>query len=127
MSANHSTPVRAAAYYRMSTDKQEDSVERQQSSLVPYAARQAYNLVQDYKDEGLAGDLFERRPGFQKLLKDATAGKFSVIVVDELSRLSRQDPITMIAQVIHPLRAAGVRLDTASNGPIDYDSLVGIL
>jgi DNA invertase Pin-like site-specific DNA recombinase len=116
---------RSAFYYRRSTDRQEDSIERQQSQAKSYAARQGYEPAGEYADEGIAGDLFDKRPGFQKLLRDAAAGKFDVIVVDEPSRLSRQDSIDLIEMVIAPLRRAGVRIDTASRGPIDYESLAG--
>src|SRR4051794_19551360 len=91
--------VRAAAYYRMSTPKQKDSIERQQSQVRPYVGKSDQNgtphyvLVQEYADLAIAGDVFERRPDFQRLLKDAKAGLFSVIVVDEWSRLSRQEPV----------------------------------
>jgi DNA invertase Pin-like site-specific DNA recombinase len=117
--------VPVAVYFRMSTDKQEHSIERQRSQVVPYCERMGYTIVAEYKDEGLAGDLFEKRPGFQQLLKDAPRGKFKRIVVDEQSRLSRQDKNEFIALVIYPLQKARVQLDAANKGPVDYDSLAG--
>jgi DNA invertase Pin-like site-specific DNA recombinase len=125
MSAVHSTQT--AVYFRRSTLKQEDSIDRQRSQVLPYAERQGYVIMGEYQDDGIAGDEFDRRPGFQKLLADAKAGKFQTILVDEPSRFSRQDPIELIAKVVHPLRNAGVRVDTASNGPLDYESLAGII
>jgi DNA invertase Pin-like site-specific DNA recombinase len=122
-----SRAVRAGFYYRKSTDRQEDSIERQQSQAAPYATRKGYESAGVYKDEGIAGDVFDKRPGFQRLLRDAAAGKFEVIVVDEPSRLSRQNPIELIEKVIAPLRRSGVRIDTASKGPLDYDSLAGLI
>ena len=43
---------------------------------------------------------------FQRLLRDAKAGQFDVIVTDEWSRLSRQDPVDFIAKVVKPLKDA---------------------
>jgi DNA invertase Pin-like site-specific DNA recombinase len=119
--------LKAAAYYRKSTDKQEHSIERQRSQVIPYAHRQGYELVGDYADEGIAGDEFDKRPDFQRLLRDAAARKFSVIVVDEPSRLSRQDPIDFITLVVAPLRKAGVEVDTVASGPLNYESLAGLI
>src|SRR5215510_12363865 len=115
MSKTNSTPVRAASYYRNSTGKQEDSIERQRSQVLPFVQKgdngqPRYYLVNEYKDEAIAGDVFERRSDFQRLLKDAKAGLFSVIVTDEWSRLSRQDPVDFNYYVVKPLRDAGVTL-----------------
>lgn len=120
-------PIRAAVYIRMSSDKQEDSPERQRSQTRPYTERKGYTVVREYLDEGISGDQFQKRKGLQQLLADAASGLFSVLVVDEPSRLSRQEPIEFIATVIKPLKDAGVRLDTVSNGEQPWDNLAGIL
>jgi DNA invertase Pin-like site-specific DNA recombinase len=119
--------TKAVAYYRMSTDKQEHSIDRQRAQVRAYAARQGYDLAHEYADEGIAGDEFDRRTDFLRMLKAAAAGGFAVIVVDEPSRLSRQDPIDFIVKVVEPLRRAGVKVDTASNGLLDYQSLAGLI
>src|SRR2546421_7197169 len=102
--ANGNGQVRAAAYYRMSTADQKDSPERQRSQVRPYCKDKGYALVREYADEGIAGDVFGRRSGFQQLLRDASSGLYSVIVADEWSRLSRQDPVDFIATVVKPLK-----------------------
>jgi DNA invertase Pin-like site-specific DNA recombinase len=129
MSAKHSTngKPRAVAYLRKSTDKQEHSIERQRSQTTPYAHKRGYDLLREYVDEGLAGDLFDRRPDFQEMLKAAQAREFEYIVVDEPSRLSRQDPVEFIEKVVAPLRRAGVRVDCVSSGLMDYSSLAGVI
>jgi DNA invertase Pin-like site-specific DNA recombinase len=111
----------------MSNNHQENSIARQKNQVVPYAAHKGFELAAEYADEGIAGDEFEKRSGFQRLLRDAAAGKFEVILVDEPSRLSRDDPIDFIVKVVDPLRRAGVRVDTVSAGPLDYESLAGII
>jgi site-specific DNA recombinase len=129
MSGNHSTngALRACTYYRKSTDRQEDSIDRQSLQVTRYAASRGYRLVAEFKDEGLAGDLFDRRPDFQKMLAAAARQEFDVILVDEPSRLSRQNPIELIEKVVAPLRRSGVKIDTASKGLLDYESLAGLI
>src|SRR5262249_52397370 len=105
----------------MSTTDQEGSIERQQSQARPYAEKQGYRIVAEYADEVIAGDGFAKGPGLQRLLADARAGKFSVVVCDEPSRLSRQRPIDFIQDVAGPLDRAGVRLDTVTRGSVDWD------
>jgi hypothetical protein len=51
MSAKHSSngrPVKAAALYRNSDDKQENSVERQRQGVEPYARKKGYETVAEY-------------------------------------------------------------------------------
>jgi DNA invertase Pin-like site-specific DNA recombinase len=129
MSAHHSTnrTDRPAGYYRMSDPRQDASIERQQEGVRPYAKQKYGALLHEYQDEGIAGDEFDRRSGFQRLLRDAQAGKFNVLVVDEPSRLSRQNLIDLVEKVIAPLRRARVRIDTVSKGELDYESLPGII
>jgi DNA invertase Pin-like site-specific DNA recombinase len=122
-----SKPIPAVAYYRMSTDKQEDSIDRQRSQVEPYAARQGYILTEIYQDEGICGDEFDRRPAFQRLLKDAKACKFAMIVADELTRVSRQEVVDFIAKVVHPLKEASVGIDTVAEGPQGWDDVVQII
>src|SRR5262249_43012281 len=125
--ANDSTPARAVAYYRMSSLKQSDSIARQKSQVEPEIAALGFLPVGVYEEPGIPGDEFAKRPALQRLLRDAKAGKFDVIVVDELSRLSRQDVISFISTIIAPLRDAGVRLHTVEQGPVDWENLVGLL
>jgi DNA invertase Pin-like site-specific DNA recombinase len=125
--SNSTNGVRAAAYYRMSDDKQENSIDRQKSQVVPYMQKRGYVTVRAYEDQGIAGDVFDRRPAFQQLLKDARAGLFSAIVVDESERLSRQEPVNFIAQIVKPLMDAGVTLDSVAEGPQNWDDLAHLI
>ena len=43
--------VRAACYYRMSDDRQENSIERQREQVGPHCALQQYRVVHEYEDE----------------------------------------------------------------------------
>jgi DNA invertase Pin-like site-specific DNA recombinase len=119
--------LRAAIYLRKSTDEQLQSIDRQRDQVTRYAATRGYQVVAEYKDEGIAGDVFDRRPDFQKMLAAAGRKEFDVILVDEPSRLSRQNPIELIEKVIAPLRRSGIKIDTVSKGMLDYESLAGLI
>jgi DNA invertase Pin-like site-specific DNA recombinase len=127
MTEQHSTDDRVCIYLRKSTDDQEQSIPRQRDETTRYAAARRYRVVKEYADEGIAGDVFDRRPDFQKMLAAAGRGEFDVILVDEPSRLSRQNPIDLIEKVIAPLRRHGIKIDTVSKGPLDYESLAGLI
>jgi DNA invertase Pin-like site-specific DNA recombinase len=130
MSKSHSTSqtIRCGIYARHSTNKQEDSIERQLASVLPYCEKKGYVIIgEPYKDEGIAGDVFDKRLAFQQLLKDAREGRFDVIVCDEWSRLSRQDPLDFSATVARPLRDANVTLDTVAEGPQRWDDLAQLI
>ncbi|MGE3805857.1 MAG: recombinase family protein [Gemmataceae bacterium] len=117
---------KAAVYIRMSTDDQADSPDRQRSQIRPYCERQGYKVVKEYVDLGMRG-WDDTRPEFQKLLRDAKDGQFDVIVVDELSRLSRQSPMEYVVTVAHPLSQADVALESVAEGRQDWNELVGMI
>jgi site-specific DNA recombinase len=119
--------LRVAAYYRMSDDKQEGSIARQQAAVRPYCQSKGYAVVRVYTDEGIPGDRLDR-PAFQRLLADARRGLFSRIVVDEPSRLARSpNPLDFLADVARPLRDAGVSVDSVSDGIQDWSDLADLI
>lgn len=117
---------RAAIYIRMSTDEQEESPERQRSQTTLYCERCGYNIFKVYEDLGMRG-WDSTRPQFQAMLRDADANLIDIIVVDELSRLSRMDAIEFFSKVASPLRNVGVSIDTVAGGPLDWNDLPGLL
>ena len=81
---------RAAIYSRYSTDLQsESSIADQEAVARDYAMREGLDVVATYSDAALSGGSMFGRDGLQDLLLDARAGRFDVIVVEELDRLSR--------------------------------------
>lgn len=115
---------RAAIYCRMSSAQQEDSPERQLQQIAPYCKRKGYLVVATYQDLAWKG-YDDDRPEFKKLLAGAENGEFDVLVVDEVSRLARNEAYDFIAYVAIPLRDAGIELDTVSNGLTDWVGLPG--
>ena len=110
MSEHHSMPVNAVDYYRMSDPRQDTSIERQQSQVLPYALKQGYRIVRTHVDEGIPGDEIAKRKAFQRMLRDAQAGLFDVILCDDKDRFGRFDSIDL-GEVVAPLRRKGVRLE----------------
>jgi DNA invertase Pin-like site-specific DNA recombinase len=76
----------AALYARCSTGGQ--TVEPQVLALRAYAAARGLEVVEVYRDSGVSGAKRER-PGLDRLLADARAGRFDAIVVQKLDRLGR--------------------------------------
>src|SRR5262245_50161763 len=126
MSVSNGVPARAALYFRMSDDRQENSIERQRSQVLPYVERRGYRAVGEYTDEGIAGDEVGKRKEFSRMLADAGRGLFDVILVDDVDRFGRFD-IHKYGAVVDPLRDAGVRLDAVAQGPVDWDDTLSSL
>lgn len=118
--------MRVAIYIRMSTEDQADSPERQKHQINLYCQKKNYTIVAEYADLGMRG-YDDNRPDFIRLLNDAQQKKFEVIVVDEPSRLSRNDPLDFFVKVAHPLRSTGIILDSVSKGVCDWNDLGGLI
>ena len=65
------------------------SIDDQNRQVEEAVGRLGWIVVERHADEDIPGTVTERRPGYQALLAGARAGRFRVIAVDELSRLSR--------------------------------------
>lgn len=95
--------LRVAAYCRVSTDsdEQETSFETQ---VEVYEKKIRANPVWEYAgvytDEGITGTKASKRPGFQKMIKDAENGKIDRILTKSISRFAR-NTLDCIAYVRH--------------------------
>ncbi len=78
---------RAVGYTRVSTAAQATeekvSLDEQGTDIEAYCESKGYELVEIYTDAGYSG-ASKRRPAFQRMLKDARAGAFDVIVAWKL-------------------------------------------
>lgn len=82
-----SRPIRAALYARVSTTGKGQDVELQLSELRMVAAHRQWSAT-EYVDEGVSGSK-ERRPGLDKLMADARAGKVDIVAVWRFDRFAR--------------------------------------
>src|SRR5712691_645728 len=112
--------MNAAIYARYSSEGQrEASIEDQGRNCEGFAQRQGWRIVKRYKDQAISGTKDENgRPGFRALMEDAEARRFDVVLVDDLSRLSRDQIETERAR--RRFVYWGVRLIGVSDG-IDTD------
>ena len=84
--------LRVVVYCRVSTDglSQATSFELQRNYYLQFVRKHVqWKLIAMYSDEGITATSTEKRIGLLQMLEDAKAGKFDVIIVKNLSRLSR--------------------------------------
>lgn len=90
--------MKVAAYCRVSTEyeDQTNSFETQKRFFKEYIERNPdWELYEIYADEGLSGTSTENRPGFNRMIEDAKAGKFDLIPTKEVSRFARNTVDTL--------------------------------
>ena len=87
---------RAALYLRISTKNHGQTTETQAVALREYAAHRGFDIAEEYRDEGISGSK-DSRPALDKLMRDARARKFDVVIVARFDRFARS--------VSHLLRA----------------------
>ena len=79
---------KAALYLRVSTTEQ--TTENQRRELLAVAKRSGWLIVEVYEDAGISGAKGrDRRPAFDRLLKDATRRQFDVVMAWSVDRLGR--------------------------------------
>ena len=106
--------MRVVAYARYSSDNQRDSSITDQFRNCERRAKQdGWSIAFRYEDKAISGSTTER-PGYQALMKAARAREFDVLLVDDLSRLSRDTRET--EQVRRLLIHWGIRLIGVSDG-----------
>lgn len=124
--------MRAAAYARVSSAGQRDrhTIESQLRALPEFIAARGWELVATYVDDGRsakAGKL-DKRTGFTELLRDAAAGRFDVVAVINVDRLTRSEDIAERGAVLGAFQRAGVKIADASSGQVlDLSSSMGDL
>ena len=108
--------TRVAIYARYSSDQQrEASIEDQFRLCKQRAETEGWTLSGQYKDHATSGASM-LRPGIQRLIDDALAGKFEIVLAEALDRLSRDQ--ADIAAFYKRMRFADVQIITLSEGEI---------
>lgn len=125
--------MKAAIYSRFSTDRQTDSsIADQVRVCTEYAAREGMQIICTFADEGISGAALGNRPGVIKMQEAALARRFDVLLVTDLSRLSRSngDLSKMIDRLVaKSLRVIGIQdgYDSARRGHKLQAGLSGIM
>lgn len=109
--------MNAALYARFSSDLQRAaSIEDQFRNCRKRAESEGWTIVATFADEAMSGS-DASRPQYQAMLAAAASGAFQILLVDDLSRLTR-DAVES-ERVIRRLEFSGVRIVSISDG---YDS-----
>jgi DNA invertase Pin-like site-specific DNA recombinase len=91
---------RVGIYLRVSTGGQ--TTENQRRELEAVAARSGWEVAGIYEDAGISGGKGrDKRPGFDRLLKDATARKVNMVAAWSVDRLGRslQDLVGFLTEL----------------------------
>ena len=83
---------RVAAYCRVSTDNAEQltSYENQKKFYTEMIARNTeWSMAGIYADEGISGTRADKRPEFNRMIKDCLSGKIDYIITKSVSRFAR--------------------------------------
>lgn len=107
----------AVIYTRYSTDRQRDtSIEDQARNCQRRADDEGWQVVRTFADRAISGSRADR-PQYQAMLAAATGGEFQVLLLDDLSRLGRDQVES--ERAIRRIEFSGVRIVAVSDG---YDS-----
>jgi DNA invertase Pin-like site-specific DNA recombinase len=93
---------RAAIYARVSTRNGHQDPEMQLLALRQVAERAGWEVVEEYVDHGISGAKGrDKRPAFDRLMKDATRRRFDIIMAWSVDRLGRslQDLVGFLGDV----------------------------
>ena len=106
------TKNRAAAYLRMSTERQNYSIQHQRVVIDDYARRRGISVVRAYVDSGKSGLSLVGRPSLRALLDDVASGlaDFDTILVYDVSRWGRFQDADESAYYEFVCRLAGINV-----------------
>lgn len=109
---------RVAIYSRYSSDLQNDrSIEDQIAVCEKFAKRQGWKVAGNFFDRAASGASIFGRPQFAKMVSEAHAGAFDIILSEDLDRLSRSQSDT--AQLFEQMNFAEIEIHTIADGLIN--------
>ena len=99
---------KAAIYCRLSEEDRDklnkaddsESIKNQKTMLLQYAMQQGWEVYNIYSDDDYSG-ADRKRPEFNRLLRDAEAGKFDIVLCKAQSRFTRE--LELVEKYIHGL------------------------
>lgn len=103
--------LQAVIYARYSSHAQRDvSIEQQLKACRIFAERNGIEIVDTYEDRALTGTS-DRRPGFQRMIRDAEHAQWSYVIVYTLDRFARDRYDSAVYK--RQLKNAGVKVLSA--------------
>ena len=121
--------MKAALYARVSTlgqgEEDKVSIPEQVQRIEKYCQEKDHTIADRYVDIGYSGAK-SKRPEFQRMLNDAKANKFDLIVCWKADRLSRgMYPAAALMEVIEPL---GISIEAVEeNLDMNYFAMLSIV
>ena len=106
---NEYRQLRVAAYCRVSTDSDEqlDSYEAQLAYYTDAIAKNPkWRFAGIYADEGITGTQANKRPNFQKMIRDCEKGKIDFILTKSVARFARNTVDSL--KYVRKLKAMGI-------------------
>lgn len=100
-----------AVYTRVSSEDQQEreTIENQIEFGEKYCDLHKLNIIDWYKDDGVSGMIpLEERPEGKRLIEDAKAGKFKLLLIYNIKRLGRTARI--ILDAVYQLEQYGVKI-----------------
>ena len=113
-------PIKVAAYSRVSTLLGQD-ITHQLVPIRQMAVARGFEVVAEYSDEGISGTRM-RRPGLDRLVRDARQGKFKHIIIYALDRIGRDVKGTL--NLFCELNEVGVSVISLRES-IDFSTSIG--
>ena len=116
-------PLRVAAYLRVSSEDQAErgTIENQADFAAKYCDLHQLDIVEWYRDDGVTGTIpLEMREEGRRLLEDAKAGRFELLLIYRLDRLGRSARI--ILNAVYDLEQHGVKIRSMTE-PFDTGDL----
>src|SRR6516164_7679487 len=110
-----------ALYMRVSTKGHGQTTDTQAVALLEYAERRGFEVVGEYRDEGISGSRHSR-PALDRLMKDARARKFDVVIVARFDRFARS--VSHLLRALEEFGTLGVDFVSLSES-IDTSTPVG--
>ena len=115
---------RAALYARVSTTGHGQDVGLQLDELRQVAAQRGWEIAGVYEDAGISGTKTSR-PGLDRMLADAQAGKLDIVAVWKLDRLGRS--LQHVLATLDQLNAQGVAFVSLRDQGLDSTTPAGRL
>src|SRR5881409_1310943 len=112
---------RAAVYMRVSTKGHGQTTETQAVALRDYAGHRGFEIIEEYRDEGISGSK-DSRPALDRLMKDARARRFDVVIVARFDRFARS--VSHLLRALEEFNHVGVAFISVSEA-LDTSSPLG--
>ena len=114
---------------RVSTKNHGQTIETQALALRDYAAHRGFVIIGEYGDEGISGSK-DSRPALDRLMKDARARKFDLVIVARFDRFARSVSHLLRAleeatEHVHPRDRPAARGQSGSCRALDIQAETG--